>query len=327
LFTKNDHFNIPEEINVHYLTSSKKQSLVDKITDYPKIFVRFNRIIKQQNITTSISFLTRPNLLNCLLKISVPNVKVIVSERCYPSIAYASSKWRFRLYKILLPILYNKADAVFANSIFIAEDLNKNFSIRKKVHVIYNPVAFSEEITLKNFDSSHPLKIVTIGAMTPIKNQKLIIEALLLTQDNIELTMIGEGILKEELILQSKDLKNIRFTGKINTVNEELVEHDVFVLTSNSEGFPNALLEAMARGVVPVVSTNEGNLSVIESGKNGMVSSINLKEVVRCITYLEQNPDIARAMSKAATEDVRNKFNGDIQRRKVIDLILRGQTE
>ncbi len=321
LFTKNEHFNIPEEINVHYLTSSKKQSLIDKITDYPKIFIRFYRIIKQQNITTSISFLTRPNLLNCLLKMSIPNVKVIVSERCYPSIAYASSKWRFRLYKILLPILYNKADAVFANSIFIAEDLNKNFSIRKKVHVIYNPVAYSEDLEIKSFNPSSPLKIVTVGAMTSIKNQKLIIEALQLTQDNIELTMIGDGILKEELILQSKDLKNIRFTGKINTVNEELVEHDVFVLTSNSEGFPNALIEAMAVGKA-VIATNclSGPLEILNNNisinlKNGeffpaqygiLININDVHALKNAIHYLYNNPEVIEnygKLSRARAKD------------------------
>jgi PIN domain nuclease of toxin-antitoxin system len=81
----------------------------------------------------------------------------------------------------------------------------------------------------------------------------------------------------------------------------------------------------MARGVVPVVSVNEGNLSVIESGKNGMVSSINLKEVVKSLTYLEHNPKIAALMSISAKEHVRIKFNGEIQRRKVIDLLLQGQ--
>ena len=321
LFTKNDHFNIPEEINVKYLTCSKKQSLVEKIIDYPKIFVRFYRIIKQQNITTSISFFSRPNLLNCLLKIRFPNVKVIVSERCYPSIAYASSKWRFRLYKILLPILYNKADAVFANSIFIAEDLNKNFSIRKKVHVIYNPVAYLENLEIKSFNPSSPLKIVTVGAMTSIKNQKLIIEALQLTQDNIELTMIGDGILKEELILQSKDLKNIRFTGKINTVNEELVEHDVFVLTSNSEGFPNALIEAMAVGKA-VIATNclSGPLEILNNNisinlKNGeffpaqygiLININDVHALKNAIHYLYNNPEVIEnygKLSRARAKD------------------------
>jgi glycosyltransferase involved in cell wall biosynthesis len=273
LFTHNEHFTIPKGINVQYLTSAKKQSLVDKITDYPKIFVRFYRIIKQQNITISVSFLTRPNLLNCLLKISIPNVKVILSERCYPSIAYASTKWRFRLYKFLLPILYNKADAVFANSTFIAEDLNNNFSIRKKVKVIYNPVDYSEEVAIKTFIASNPLKIVTVGALTPIKNQKLILDALKITSGKFELTMIGEGILKEELIQQSKELPNVRFTGKINTVQEELIGHDVFVLTSNSEGFPNALLEAMAVGKA-VIATNclSGPLEILNNN-----SPINLK--------------------------------------------------
>ena len=321
LFTKNDHFKIPHEIEVHYLTTSKNQTFLDKIIDYPKIFVRMNRIIKRNKISTSISFLTRPNLLNCLLKINNPRTKVIISERCFPSIAYGATKWRYQLYKILLPLMYNKADVLFANSTFIAEDLNKNFSIRKKVHVIYNPVDYSEEVTIKKSFASHPLKIVTVGAMTPIKNQKLILEALKIASGKFELTLIGDGILKEELILQSKDLQNIRFTGKINTVNEELVEHNVFVLTSNSEGFPNALLEAMAVGKA-VIATNclSGPLEILNNNisinlKNGeffpaqygiLININDVHALKNAIHYLYNNPEVVEnygKLSRARAKD------------------------
>ena len=313
LFTKNDHFKIPDGIEVYYLTASKKQSFIDKIVDYPKIFFRMHRIIKRKKIKTSISFLTRPNLLNCLLKLSSPKTKVIISERCFPSIAYASTKWRFRLYKILLPILYNKADEVFANSTFIADDLNSNFSIRKKVNVIYNPVNFTEEVKIKIFNPSTPLKIVTVGALTPIKNQKLILEALKNVSEKFELTLIGDGILKDELIHLSKDVTNVRFTGKINTVYEELVQNDVFVLTSNSEGFPNALIEAMAVGKA-VIATNclSGPLEILNNNnavniKRGefftaqygiLINTNDSHALKNAIHYLFSNPEVIENYGK-----------------------------
>ena len=172
------------------------------------------------------------------------------------------------------------------------------------------------------------IDIVCVSRLVNWKNVDLVIRAA--SELNLSLLIIGEGPEQKKLEDLANQLQvSVNFQGQLppEMVSSWLERSKYFLLLSDYEGLSFALLEAMARGVVPVVSTNEGNLSVIESGKNGMVSSINLKEVVRCITYLEQNPDIARAMSKAATEDVRNKFNGDIQRRKVIDLILRGQTE
>jgi N-acetylgalactosamine-N,N'-diacetylbacillosaminyl-diphospho-undecaprenol 4-alpha-N-acetylgalactosaminyltransferase len=244
---------------------------------------------------------------------SIPKIKVIISERCYPSIAYASSKLRFRLYKFLLPILYNKADAVFANSVFIADDLKINFSIRKKVHVIYNPVTYNDDVQINNFIATSPLKIITVGAMTPIKNQKLIIDALKISNGTFALTLIGDGILKEELILRSKDLQNVRFTGKINTVNEELVDHDVFVLSSNSEGFPNALLEAMAVGKA-VIATNclSGPLEILNNNNSinlkkgeffpaqyGILININdVHALKNAIHYLYNNPEVVENYGK-----------------------------
>jgi glycosyltransferase involved in cell wall biosynthesis len=168
--------------------------------------------------------------------------------------------------------------------------------------------------------------IICVSRLVKWKNVDLVIRAA--SKLNLSLVIIGDGPERKKLeSLDNKLQAKTDFLGQLpqDKVSAWLERSKYFLLLSDYEGLSFALLEAMARGVVPVVSANEGNLSVIVSEKNGMVSSINLNKIVECINYLEQNPDIAASLSKVATEDVCTKFNGEIQRRKVIDLMLQGQ--
>jgi glycosyltransferase involved in cell wall biosynthesis len=170
------------------------------------------------------------------------------------------------------------------------------------------------------------IDIACVSRLVNWKNVDLVIRAA--GESNLSLLIIGDGPEQKKLEDLANKLKvRANFQGQLppEMVSAWLERSKYFLLLSDYEGLSFALLEAMARGVVPVVSANEGNLSVIESGKNGMVSSISLKEVVECMTYLENNPEVVTSMSLAAVEDVRIKFNGEIQRRKVIDLMLQGQ--
>ncbi|NLI56859.1 glycosyltransferase family 4 protein, partial [bacterium] len=77
--------------------------------------------------------------------------------------------------------------------------------------------------------------------------------------------------------------------GEINNslVPEYLIESDIFVLPSLSEGFPVVVLEAMASGL-PVVATNVGGLpEIIQENKNGfLVEPQNPRDLAKKILFL-----------------------------------------
>lgn len=220
--------------------------------------------------------------------------------------------------------IYNVAWSAFEFRTAPSEELcNFINSQTRKNDAIYIPNGVDIPIESR---VNRDIDIACVSRLVNWKNIDLVIRAA--SELNLSVVIIGDGPERKKLEALANELQvRINFQGQLppDLVSTWLERSRYFLLLSDYEGLSFALLEAMARGVVPVVSANEGNLSVIESGKNGMVSSINLKEVVKSLTYLEHNPKIAALMSISAKEHVRIKFNGEIQRRKVIDLLLQGQ--
>ncbi|HTD39025.1 MAG TPA: glycosyltransferase [Mucilaginibacter sp.] len=265
------HFEIPDGLATEILIRKKNISTFKKIFLFPIVFFRYLSFIKKNKIKVSVSFLTRPNFINGLLKIFMRDkVKVIMSERNYPSIEYRSSKPRYYLYKLLIPVLYSKADYLFSNSEWINKDLKENFNVSAQFKVIYNPILLPE-VNRKEIPSNGTVKFINVGRVIATKNQELIIDAFSGVKEAYHMSFLGDGNLMGYLKNKTEKLgiaKRIEFVGNVKNVNDYLSESDCFILTSNSEGFPNAIVEAMALGL-PVISTNclSGPLEILNSNE------------------------------------------------------------
>ncbi|MRT17796.1 glycosyltransferase family 4 protein [Vitellibacter sp. q18] len=304
LFYNQVKFDIPKEVKVEFLLNKSQLNFFEKIFLFPLALYKYHKFLKEQHIEISISFLTRPNFVNSLMKIFNKGIKIVLSERCFPSTAYRSNSFRYAFYKVLIPKLYNKADVLFSNSIHINIDLRKNFRVKIPMAVIYNPVEIPFFNEGRKIGSSF-FRIVNVASFTLIKNQKMIIDSIENLDFDLTLTLIGDGPKRKELMDYShcKGLTDrIKFMGKIDTVNEQLLNNDCFVLSSNTEGFPNALLEAMAAGL-PVISTNciSGPLELLNKNNEVAIKKgefyvaeygilINVNDILalsRAITYLK----------------------------------------
>lgn len=160
--------------------------------------------------------------------------------------------------------------------------------------------------------------IGTVGRMSPVKNQKLLIEAFARVRErapDVNLAIIGEGELRAKLADYAADLG---VSECVSLVKEsKLIDYfygalDVFVLSSDSEGMPLTLLEALASGV-PVVATEVGGIpEVVESGATGyLVPKGSAEYLAKRILDLLQDPAKAQAIALAGRAMVRERFTAE----------------
>lgn len=258
-------YEIPKEIKIHYIENFdiNENGLLTAIK-IPLLAYRFKSLAKKLKITHSVSFLTRPSLINVLsLKISSQNYKSIINERSFPSLQYGNNDFRSVFNRFMIKRLFKSADLVVSNSKESSKDLILNFNVPEhKTKVIYNPIDlhFIDSFNpLQGFFSIENFNMISIGRLNEGKNHELIIRAVQkLNNPSIKLYIIGQGSLKnylQNLISELEMEGQIYLLGFLNNPYDYLKAADLFIFGSNFEGFPNVLLEAMACGL-PILSTN-----------------------------------------------------------------------
>lgn len=210
---------------------------------------RLRNVLRQEHPDMLISFMAEPNFRAIIASAGLKN-KVVVSVRNDPNTEYKTF-----VTKMLAKLLFRFADGV----VFQTEEAQKWFSkyVQKKSAIIFNQVD-KEFYDTKCERERHD--VVTTGRLVPQKNHKLLIRAFADIADKVSdnLIIYGEGELRSELkeMISELHMENRVFLpGTIENVAETIIAAKLFVLSSDYEGMPNSLMEAMALGL-PCVSTD-----------------------------------------------------------------------
>lgn len=196
-------------------------------------------------------------------------VPIVVSERNNPS-SYTEKTKKSMVSE------FNKADGVVYQTENAKRFYAENNSGQKNVIIIPNAITgkLPEVYTGKRTN-----KIVSVGRFKEQKNFPLLIQAyakVLSSFPDLQLVIYGEGELKKQYIKLCEVLNisdKVSFPGFVDNVTEKIKDASLFVLSSDYEGMPNALIEAMAVGL-PCISTDcdgGGARFLIDSGKNGIL--------------------------------------------------------
>jgi len=257
------------------------------------------RLIKDEKPDVLISFMAEPNFRAVLAAMGT-KTKTLVSVRNDPDKEYPN-----RIFRFLAKTLYKKADGV----VFQTEDAQKWFpkKVQQKSRIIFNQVN-ERFYAVKPADKKE--HIVTVGRLTAQKNHPMLIEAFASIADRVDdnLIIYGEGEKREELeqLVRQYGLENrVLLPGTITDVPETVKTAKMFVMSSDYEGMPNALIEAMTLGVA-CVSTDcpcGGPKILFDHEKNGVLVPVNDADA------------LAEAMLAVLTDDARRQTLGENARK------------
>lgn len=231
-----------------------------------KRILRLCRYMKKQSVDAYVVML--PVTTELMLRFSrLTKAPIIVSERADPTV-YAP-----KIQKIL-----QKLTARASGFVFQTEDAKAWYEpYLKGVESVIIPNAINPAFIRPKYEGEREKTIVGAGRLSKQKNFELLIRAFARVADKFpehKLVIYGKGPLLESL----KDLaaklgvgNRVEFPGFCTNIPEVLEKASMFVLSSDYEGMPNALMEAMASGL-PCVSTDCGGGGarfLIENGENG----------------------------------------------------------
>ena len=205
---------------------------------------------------------------------------------------------RGRLVRYCVQLFYPLAYAVVAVSQGVAEDLICTTRIpESKVRVIYNPVVTpelfvraSEPLDHPWFIPGEPPVVLGVGSLRGAKDFATLIRAFALLRKEYpaRLIILGEGQERPQLEALVRELgieEDVILPGFDENPYNYMKQARVFVLSSQREGLPTVLIEAMALGT-PVVSTDcpNGPREILEGGKWGtLVPRGNPEELAKAI--------------------------------------------
>lgn len=203
---------------------------------------------------------------------------------------------------VLGPVLRRAAGVIVLSeeqASFVADEYHVE---RSRIAVIPNgvPPAFFLERSADSGAADGPLRLLSVGRLSVQKNVPRLLEAMARVQAPIELVLVGDGDERPriERMIETLGLRNVRLVGAAH--GGELLDWfrwgQAFVLSSDKEGLPLALLEAMAAGL-PIVATDVPGTHELLQGY-GILTGVDPAELAAGITRLAEDPALRAELAR-----------------------------
>ncbi|RTZ40654.1 glycosyltransferase family 4 protein [Candidimonas sp. SYP-B2681] len=273
------------------------------------------RLVKETRPDVIISFLTNVNVM-VLLATRGMDVPTIVCERTNPAVSTSAGKTLQRLRRLVYPW----ASLVTVQS----EDSVERFQVAvqgiRRLAVIPNPLPpelTSKQIVRPPAGPGARLRLVAMGRLVASKRFGSLIQVfstLAAEFPEWDLYIWGEGPLRTVLEQQVQDAGldgRVFLPGRTNLPWEELASSDTFVLTSEVEGFPNVLLEAMAQGLACVtVDCPSGPREISRNGEDALLVPLGDEPALaNALRQLMGDPVLRDVLGKHAAISVRQRYD------------------
>lgn len=270
-----------------------------RILNFVRRFKKLRNIWKVQKPDLILSFIGKNNMM-ALLTSRFLHIPVAVSVRGEPSMEYYNGWMR-----LLAKQLFRFADGVILQTSRCSAFFPK--AVRQKAVIMKNPV--SREFFREPYRGERRREVTAVGRLDENKNHEMLIRAFAGISGEFpeySLVIYGEGELRGYLTELAEKLglsERVSLPGAVGNVADAIYKTGVFVLTSNTEGVPNTLIEAMALGL-PVIATDcpcGGPADLIEHRVNGILIPVqNQSELQENLQFLLNNLQEMESMGAAA---------------------------
>ncbi|WP_130836113.1 glycosyltransferase [Lachnoclostridium sp. Marseille-P6806] len=273
--------------------------LVGRPVNFFRRWKKLRGIWKKERPDIILSFIGKNNVM-ALSSASGLGIPVVVSVRSDPAREYADP----RLRREMLRFFPRAAGVVLQTA------AGKDFFpqvIAEKAVILPNPL--HEQFMREPWTGEREKTIVSVGRIDENKNQKLMITSfsrLAAAFPEYRLVLYGDGPAREALEAETCRLglaERVLFAGTTEDVAERISRASLFLLASNREGMPNALLEAMALGL-PCIATDcpcGGPGELIRDHENGILVPVgDARAMEEACRELLEAPELAARMGQAA---------------------------
>ena len=324
-----DEYELPDDINRYVTDSFKKNSLLGRLAFVFKRHKFLKKIWQKEKPDYIVSFIGKMNVF-ALMTAKKFKIPVYVSVRSDPK-----EEYRSKILYFLMKHYFKQAAGIIVQTQEAKEYFGEKFAYKTTVL----PNSLADNFMKERFEGKRKNEIVTVGRVDANKNHEMLIRAFYDIHEqyqDMKLRIFGDSVqgdntrkTLESLTEELGIAKKVIFEGRQTGIADKIYESRIFVLTSNYEGMPNALLEAMSLGLA-VISTDcpcGGPREVIEDGKNGLLIPVrNKSALVDALKRILDNEELEESLGINAhkiqeelnPERVNKMWQDTIEKKKLV---------
>ena len=291
------------------LSRGKRVPLVhQRVSDAILMFTGFNSLLRKRKKESAVVVLSFQSNIVSIIASLVSGVPVVARVSNHPSHAVYATGLIQKFSEKLKRIFYRYADSVVTNAEVTSQYYREILPVN--IVTIYNPVDVPMVRKLATESADHPWLtekrrkvVISVGRLAKQKNFPLLLRAFSRVVGRVDacLIIVGEGGERpklEQLIDELGLNGRVDLPGYSENVHPYVARSDLFVLSSDFEGMPNALVEAIAVDV-PVVSTDclSGPGEILQQGEGGLLVPVGDADAL-CDAIVEGLLDVSGSVSR-----------------------------
>lgn len=300
------------EVSVVHLFDGVSQGRRWRWFDGLRKVVAIRRLVRTVQPDVVLSFLTNVNVL-AIVALGSARLPLIVSERTDPAADVELSR-TLRMARVLA---YPLADALVVQTAAAARRYAARLGHIARIEIIHNPLPQElDDSPLRAQHEGTGGRVIAMGRLSPEKGFDSLIEAYgnaLASDNSWSLQIWGDGPLHSALtqLIEKLHLRErVQLCGVTTQPWVALAAAQIFVLSSKYEGFPNAMLEAMAVGL-PCIAFDcpSGPRELADGGSAAIiVPAGDVSQLALALRRLAADQEARRALGERAAAHVRRAF-------------------